>query len=92
MIHQEPSPLAGQTVAIISGHFEGMEYVVEDWWDRVAGKSWMWSDGNPAAMFYGIRSAKDELPTDNQVLYGKIGASGYLLHISEVQAGREADA
>lgn len=42
MTHAEPSYLAGQTVRIKSDVFGigGLLYHVEDWWDRVYGKSW----------------------------------------------------
>jgi hypothetical protein len=82
MIHEEPSPLAGQTVALKEG---GHEYRVEDWWDRVGGQSWMDMAGNPACLNYAVRSAKEGLPIDDQVLYGKIGAFGHLIHVSEIE-------
>lgn len=86
MIHQEPSPLAGQTIEIISGHFKGEQFTVEDWWDRISGRSWMFSEGNPACLDYAIRSSLDFLPTDNEVLYGKIGSLGLgkLVHVKEL--------
>jgi hypothetical protein len=46
MIHNQPSNLANKTVKIKKEvmhpqvpNFGGSDYVVEDWWDRVAGKS-----------------------------------------------------
>lgn len=62
----------------------GTEYQVEDWWDRVSGKSWTDSDGNPAALEYAFRAGATNLPIDDEVLYGKIGSLGHLVHISEV--------
>ena len=52
MIHKQPHALAGQTVTIASHVTDigGQEFVIEDWWDRIAGKSWMWCDGNPAKL------------------------------------------
>lgn len=92
MIHLEKHPLAGKTVKIkkTARHFQypdfgGSDYIVEDWWDRVAGKSWMFCDGNPACLVYAMRSAGEHLPTDNNVLYGKIGPYGSLVHISEIE-------
>lgn len=76
--------LAGKVVRIKSGQFKGLEYHIEDYWDRIAGVSWMDADGNPACLHYAIRSATEGIPTDNNVLYGKIGALGYLVHISEL--------
>lgn len=88
MIHPEPSALAGKTVVIrddikILG---GKEYRVEDWWDRVSGKSWMFCEGNVACLNYAARTgfSKLPIPTDDEVLYGKIGSFGHLVHISEI--------
>ena len=84
-IHEEASPLAGQTVTIKGGEFAGLEYVVEDWWDRVSGGSWMFATGNPACLEYAIRSGfSGTTPTDDEVLYGKIGAFGKLIHVSDL--------
>lgn len=61
------------------------EFVIEDWWQNVTGKSWMISDGNVAAMAYGFRTGlRGCVPTDNEVLYGKIGGLGFLFHVSEL--------
>ena len=84
MIHDTPHLLAGQTVTISSGNLQGQEYRIEDWLDRVLGRSWMFANGNPACLQYAIRAAKDKLPTDNDVLYGKIGGLGYLVHVSQI--------
>lgn len=89
-IHKEPHPLAGKTVTIADRveQIGGSLFVVEDYWDRVSGISWMNANGNPAAMQYGIRTgmSKDPVPTDNEVLYGKIGGFGCLVHYSEITA------
>lgn len=63
----------------------GAEYHVEDLWQKVAGKSWMDSTGNPAALHYAMRAAASNLPIDNDVLYGKIGSFGHLVHVSEIE-------
>lgn len=70
-------PMQGQVV-------EGADYHVEGLWEDITGKSWMVSDGNPAAMHYGIRSGLTGLPIDNSVWYGKIGGLGHLVHESEL--------
>ncbi len=58
---------------------------VEDWWENVYGRSWMVANGNPAAMSYAVRiGMKGTVPFDNDVLYGKIGGMGYLIHVSEL--------
>lgn len=92
-IHETKSELSGKTVKIKkdSKHFQqpefgGSDFRVEDWWDRLVNKSWMFCDGNPAAMVYGIRSGLNGLPTDNEVLYGKVGALGHLVHVSEIES------
>ena len=79
------SKLAQKKVMIISGKYKGKEYWVENWWENVGDGSWMFANGNPACMKYAIRvNARDDLPLDNDVLYGKIGGLGELIHISEV--------
>jgi hypothetical protein len=71
--------------------FGGSEYRVEDWWDRVYGSSWMDAQGNPAALVYALRSASQSygVPLDDEVLYGKIGPFGHLVHVSEIAAEEE---
>lgn len=64
----------------------GTEYLVEGYWDEVTGKSWRVSSENPAALNYLARVSRQHLPIDNDVLYGKIGPYGFLVHISEVEA------
>lgn len=63
----------------------GEDYMVEDWCENVLGRSWMAADGNPAAMQYAIRAGVNNLPIDNDVLYGKVGCLGALYHISEIE-------
>jgi hypothetical protein len=94
MTHAVSHPLAGKTVTINSKAADpvqgavvpGAEYRIEDYWDseRVFGKSWMFSDGNFAALHYAMRSAAANLPLDDEVVYGKIGAFGHIVHISEL--------
>jgi hypothetical protein len=88
MLHQTESLLAGTKVKIKSEAMElgNLELLVEDWWDRVAGKSWMQSNGNPACLKYAMRTGMSNMniPNDNEVVYGKINGLGYLVHISEL--------
>ncbi len=84
VIHAEAHPLAGQTVQIDLPDIGTGEYVIEDWWDRVTGGSWMHAQGNPAALKYAIRSVFASLPTDDEVVYGKFGPFGHLVHVSEL--------
>lgn len=91
-----PHPLAGKTVLLRCkddpGHLDGQKYVVEDWWINVAGRSWMRCDGNPACLKYAMRGAFSGLPTDSEVVYGKVGGFGHLVHESElVYPGEEAE-
>jgi len=79
MTHTERHPFAGQTMRI-RAHvthpqqpaFGGEDFHVEDWWDRVAGKSWMDCNGKPACLVYAMRSgfSKHHVPTDDEVVYG----------------------
>lgn len=91
--YSTPHPLSGQTVTVsteakLFGQAETtLNYRVEDWWIRATGKSWMYSDGNPAAMGYGIRSGLAGLPINDDVVYGHTpDGLGHLVHISEIQA------
>ena len=92
MRHSEPSPLAGLVVTIKADAAElgGQKYRVEDWWDRVAGKSWMVSDGNPACLHYAMRGHR--LPMNDEVLYGKVGPFGKLVHITEIELPQPSEA
>lgn len=83
-IHESASELAGKTVVITAGEYKGHEYRVEDWWDRIAGKSWGMCDGNPACLEYAFRMGTEGGPTDDEVLYGKIGFFGKLIHVSQI--------
>lgn len=92
-MHKESSPLAGTTVRIKEGVQDpsqqmvvgGAEYEVEDYWDVLTGGSWGNATGNPAALQYAIRAAVNMLPWDDEVLYGKIGGLGHLVHVSEIE-------
>jgi hypothetical protein len=89
MTQREKHPLAGKTVILkISGPdpvgFNGSSFRVEDWWINVAGKSWMFCDGNPTCLGYAVRSAVARLPIDDDVLYGKVGGLGHIFHESEL--------
>lgn len=89
--HSTPHPLAGQTVTITAdlyGEARGPhEFLVEDWNDRLFGQSWMDYEGHPASLAYAVRGAMAGLPTDNEVVYGKVGGLGHLVHVSEITGG-----
>ena len=84
----EIHPLAGKTVKLKCKpdpeKLNGQEFVVEDWWINVAGKSWMHCDGNPSCLNYAMRSGFVGLPTDDNVVYGKVGSIGHIVHESEL--------
>jgi len=91
-MHKEASKFNGKTVKIKASathpqvpDFAGSEYRVEDWWDVLGQGSWMDCDGNMACIIYAMRVADNKLPLDNEVLYGKIGCFGHLVHISEIE-------
>jgi hypothetical protein len=99
MIHSEPHPLAGRTVTVeLKGphhQLEGTthEFEIEDWWDRISHKnlSWAESHGNWAAELFGIRVGQFKNATEllnkdqmNEVVYGKIGGYGNIVHQSEI--------
>ena len=85
-MHDQPHPRAGLTVRIASGEFKGQDYRIEDWWDRVSGRSWRHSGFHPAGIAYTIRAIEvDQLPEDDEVLYGKVGRYGALIHVSEIE-------
>lgn len=89
ILHSSPSLLAGKAVSIVSGVLSGQTILIEDWWDRIAEKSWMDCDGNPACLAYAMR---ERTPLDNEVLYGKIGSFGALVHVSMLEAAEGPDA
>jgi hypothetical protein len=83
-VKRDSSPLAGKTVKIradVTG-LGGQEYRVEDWWQNVFGQSWTTSQ-SPAAYAYALRSSGG--PVDDDVLYGKVGSLGHLVHVSEIE-------
>ena len=85
---RDKHPLAGQIVILKCkpdpDELNGKEFVVEDYWENVAGKSWMVCGGNPACLKYAMRGALSGLPVDNEVVYGKVGPFGHLVHVSEL--------
>ena len=91
-MHTSKHPLAGQTVILnentVTDVVQGLvvggaAFTIEDWADRVYGYSWMDAGGNLSAMHYAIRSS-NELPLDDDVVYGKIFGLGNIVHVSEL--------
>ncbi len=87
--------MAGKTVILSCkddpDHLNGAPFIIEDWQINVFGKSWMFCDGNPAALKYAIRSSMAGLPLDNEVVYGKDARTGlgHIVHISELTEAEE---
>lgn len=87
VIHSKPHPLSNKIVRINKGSFQRRLFRLEDYWDRIDDcESWRKSAGeNPVAIFYALRVAKDRLPVNDEVVYGKIQGSGCLIHVSEFE-------
>lgn len=98
MTHTDPHPLAGRTVTVnpaarMSTHPDTtpFAYRIDDWNDRIFGRSWGAMEGHAASLAYAVRAADGNLPFDNEVVYGKDDAGrGHLIHVSEItQAGED---
>lgn len=95
MAHTSCHPKANETIKVQfkGGHFQipgsedtPVDFTIEDWVDHMNGdrsKSWMFMEGNPAALIYGLRAGINELPIDDEVVYGKVGHFGHMVHVSE---------
>lgn len=86
IIHQEQHPQSGETVTYRPAGFDQEhQYIIEDWWDRLAGMSWMFTIGNPACINYAAHAREANLPIESDdVVYGHVDGLGYLAHISEL--------
>lgn len=94
-VHQDSHPLAGQTVKVHPrlDHnllVDGADFTVTDWVDRMDPEtSWSLPElaqrGNYAAKQYLARVDVCELPQDSEIVYGKIGGLGYIVHVSELE-------
>lgn len=94
MNHQTRSELAGKTLRIRAdvGHpCGGSKVAIEDWWDRIGGRPWGMCHGNPACVAYAIRRGNPacHIPSNDEVLYGKVNGVGYLVHMSELDLAGE---
>lgn len=87
MTHDNKHPLAGKTVELINPRTKeniGTQYRITDWWDSLGQGSWMEGAGNFACLKYAMRAGSEGLPVDDEVVYGKIGSFGHLIHVSEL--------
>ena len=95
---REKFKYAGKTVKIKNGvgnglqvdDMSGMDFAIEDWCENVLGCSWMFANGNPAALEYAVRSSKygsnNNVPAfSDDVVYGKVGILGHLFHVNELE-------
>lgn len=100
---REPFKRAGDTIKVKSGvgkglqcgDMSGADFVIEDWCENVLSGSWMYANGNPAALEYAMRTASNgnnnHVPTfSDDVLYGKIGMFGHLFHVNELELEGES--
>lgn len=89
-IHEEPHPQAGQEVTVqlrVSPEAQAMlpmTATITDYWDRIYGKSWMFSEGIPMALDYALRSGNNGLPIDDDVVSVKINGRDELVHVTEL--------
>lgn len=78
-----------EKVKIIKGSLSGNEYLIEGYWDEIEGKSWLDTEFRPVILNYSMRTLAEKHLKDYQecdeVLYGKIGIYGHLIHVSEIE-------
>lgn len=82
--HKRALSLVGKTVTIVRGEYRGKIFKVQDYWDRLTGLSWIIARGNSTCLDYGRRVDKENLPMDNEVLFGHIGHRSLLMHVSDL--------
>jgi hypothetical protein len=88
MMHSERHPLAGSVVAVFpQAALHELEFHLEDWWDRVSGKSWQGVPATVTELSYSRRVSAEGLPPDDEVVFGRIYDSGHLMHVSELPTG-----
>jgi len=97
-VHSETSPVSNRKMTLNVNTTDsrvkdlgGTEIFIEDWWDRVSGKSWMYESGNRDCYQYALRVGYNRLPIDDEVLYGKVNETGCLVHISEIIISNDTD-
>lgn len=69
-------------------NFGGSIIRIEGYWNEVHGKSWKEGigEGNPAAIIYSLRMIDNNLPYDENVLYGHTeDGLGHLVHECELE-------
>lgn len=84
---RESHPLANKSVRLKSnGELNGEIFVVEDWCCNLSGyRCFQGCPGNNLVCAnYALREYKDNLPEDDEVVYGKINNLGHIVHVSEL--------
>lgn len=79
---------------MVGNDMSGKPFVIEDWFENVVGCSWMAANGNPTALIYAMRTAKNGAnngvyPFSNDVVYGKVDGMGFAFHVNEFEVGSE---
>ena len=70
-----------------SQQISGKDITILGYWDELTGTGWGESHGNMAACMFAFRMglAGYPPPSNDQVLYGKIGSLSYLVCIDELE-------
>lgn len=92
-MHSESSPYKGKEVKIKQEvqhpqfpTFGGQSINIEDWFDRLEGKSWKECLNRIGVIVYELRTEMYGLPRDDEVLYGHTkDGLGHLVHITEIE-------
>jgi hypothetical protein len=86
MAHDTEHPLAGKTVRISSkdGGYNGRDFTVQDWFDRLVPVEWKLLDQHPQVSQYSYHVGSANLPADEDVVYGKAGLIPMMVHTSEL--------
>ncbi len=91
---RETCPLAGRTVRITSGPYEGYDYIVEDWACNVFGTiTWEMMMNNPAILDYLLghdcQLSDEEHSYMETAMYGKVGLLGKVIRWEEIEVPNE---
>lgn len=87
-------PLAGKTIRITSGPYEGNDFVVEDWACNVfEGLAWEMRMNNPAILDYlvghNFELSGAEHSYMGTAMYGKVGLYGKVVRWEEIEVPDE---
>jgi hypothetical protein len=82
--HPQKHPLAGRTVRV-SIFDQDEDFYVYDWFDRVFQAFWLSKAGGRSAQNYAKHAGFKGLPLDNEVVYGRVGKWGTIVHATELE-------